>query len=64
MERQREREKKKNKNIKERIFNEVVKKKKKRMFRGCLVSDFKPLFSVFKQHFTYFNALFYPHVFP
>ena len=27
MERQREREKKKNKNIKERIFNEVVKKK-------------------------------------
>ena len=33
-------------------------------FRGCLVSDFKPPFSVFKQHFTHFNALFHPHIFP
>ena len=32
--------------------------------RGCLVCIFKQQFSVFKQHFTYFNALFYPHVFP
>ena len=31
---------------------------------GCLVCNFKQLFSVFKQHFTYFNALFHPHVFP
>ena len=30
----------------------------------CLVCDFKQQFSVFKQHFTYFNALFHPHVFP
>ena len=34
------------------------------IYRGCLVSDFKPPFSVFKQHFTHFNALFHPHVFP
>ena len=32
--------------------------------RGCLVYVFKQQFSVFKQHFTYFNALFHPHVFP
>ena len=31
---------------------------------GCLVCDFKQLFSVFKQHFTHFNALFHLHVFP
>ena len=31
--------------------------------RGCLVCDFKQPFSVFKQHFTHFNALFHPHVF-
>ena len=37
MERQREREKKKNKNIKERIFNEVV-KKKNRMFNVWYVT--------------------------
>ena len=30
---------------------------------GCLVSDFKPPFSVFKQHLTHFNALFHPHIF-
>ena len=32
--------------------------------RGCLVCVFKQQFSVFKQHFTYFNTLFHPHVFP
>ena len=32
--------------------------------RGCLVYIFKQQFSVFKQHFTHFNALFHPHVFP
>ena len=32
--------------------------------RGCLVCSFKQPFSVFKQHFTHFNALFHPHVFP
>ena len=32
--------------------------------RGCLVCDFKQLFSIFKQHFTHFNTLFHPHVFP
>ena len=32
--------------------------------RGCLVCDFKQQFSVFKQHFTHFNVLFHPHVFP
>ena len=34
------------------------------MFRGCLVCNFKQPFSVFKQHFTHFNVLFHPHVFP
>ena len=29
-----------------------------------MVYNFKQQFSVFKQHFTYFNALFHPHVFP
>ena len=29
----------------------------------CLVCVFKQSFSVFKQHFTYFNTLFHPHVF-
>ena len=33
-------------------------------FRGCLVYIFKQQFSVFKQYFTHFNALFHPHVFP
>ena len=33
-------------------------------FRGCLVNGFKQPFLVFKQHFTHFNALFHPHVFP
>ena len=32
--------------------------------RGCLVRVFKQPFSIFKQHFTYFNAFFHPHVFP
>ena len=32
--------------------------------RGCLVCVFKQPFSVFKQHFTYFNTIFHPHVFP
>ena len=30
---------------------------------GCLVCVFKQPFSIFKQHFTHFNILFYPHVF-
>ena len=34
-----------------------------RSLRGCLVNDFKQSFLIFKQHFTHFNALFYPHVF-
>ena len=29
-----------------------------------MVCVFKQPFSVFKQHFTYFNILFHPHVFP
>ena len=29
-----------------------------------MVYVFKQQFSVFKQHFTHFNALFHPHVFP
>ena len=33
------------------------------LIRGCLVCDFEQPFSVFKQHFTYLNALFHPHVF-
>ena len=33
-------------------------------FRGWLVCVFKQLFSIFKQHFTHFNTLFHPHVFP
>ena len=35
-----------------------------RKIRGCLVCIFKQPFSVFKQYFTHFNALFHPHVFP
>ena len=31
-----------------------------RVLGGCV---FEQPFLVFKQHFTYFNALFYPHVF-
>ena len=42
-----------------RIFSKNVKG-----LRGCLVYIFKQQFSVFKQHFTHFNALFHPHVFP
>ena len=34
-----------------------------RKLKGCLVCNFKQPFSVFKQHFTHFNALFHPHVF-
>ena len=34
------------------------------IFGGCLVCNLKQPFSVFKQHFTHFNALFHPHVFP
>ena len=39
-------------------------KKKKKKLRGCLVGVSKQQFSIFKQHFTYFHTLFYPHVFP
>ena len=35
-----------------------------RPLRRCLVCVFKQSFSVFKQHFTHFNTLFHPHVFP
>ena len=31
--------------------------------RECLVCNFKQLFLVFKQYFTYFNTFFHPHVF-
>ena len=40
------------------------KNKRDEFLRGCLVCNFKQLFSVFKQHFMHFNALFHPHVFP
>ena len=33
-------------------------------FWGCLVYVLKQQFSVFKQHFTHFNAFFHLHVFP
>ena len=33
-------------------------------FWPCLVHYFKHMFSVFKQHYKYFNTLFHPHVFP
>ena len=33
------------------------------VLRGCLVYVLKQQFSIFKQHFTHFNALFHPHVF-
>ena len=33
-------------------------------YRTRLVHMFKHMFSVFKQHYTYFHTLFYPHVFP
>ena len=32
--------------------------------RACLVHVFKHMFSVFKQHYTYFHTFFHPHVFP
>ena len=35
-----------------------------KIVRGRLVCVFKRPFLVFKQHFTHFNALFHPHVFP
>ena len=31
---------------------------------GHLVQEFKYMFSVFKQHYTYFHTFFHPHVFP
>ena len=34
------------------------------VLKGCLVCIFKQPFSVFKQYFTHFNTLFYPHIFP
>ena len=47
-------------------YNNYNKKKqqKRKGLRECLVCVFKQPFSVFKQHFTHFNALFHPHVFP
>ena len=32
--------------------------------RGCLLHNFKHMFSVFKQHYTYFHTIFHLHVFP
>jgi len=32
--------------------------------RGCLVHPLKHIFSIFKQHYTYFYTLFHPQVFP
>ena len=34
-----------------------------RKLRECLVCVFKQPFLIFKQYFTHFNTLFYPHVF-
>ena len=34
------------------------------MFRPCLVCEFKHMFLVFKQHYTYFHTLFYSYIFP
>ena len=31
--------------------------------RACLLCEFKHTFSHFKQHYTHFHTLFYPHVF-
>ena len=31
---------------------------------GCLVHSLKHIFSVFKQHYTYFHTFFYSQVFP
>ena len=31
--------------------------------KGCLICIFKQLFSVFKQHFTYFHTFFHLYVF-
>ena len=33
------------------------------MLRSCLVHQFKHMFLVSKQHYTYFYILFYPHIF-
>ena len=41
----------------------LKKKQTNKQHRGCLVCVLKQQFSVFKQHFTYFNIFFYPHVF-
>ena len=47
-----------------KIFSLQNEEKTEWRLRGCLVYVFKQPFSVFKQHFMYFNTLFYPHVFP
>ena len=36
---------------------------KMEILRGCLVHNFKHMFSVFKQCYTHFYIFFYPHVF-
>ena len=36
----------------------------KQILRPHLVREFKHMFSVFKQHYTYFYTLFHPHLFP
>ena len=40
------------------VFLEKEKEKKKEKVQACLVNVFTKSFSVFKQHFTYFNAFF------
>ena len=53
------------------LRHQKKKKKKKREVykeneksRARLVHVFKHMFSIFKQHYTYFHIHFYPHVFP
>ena len=50
--------------VAESVIEEKKKGSKQRRRLRCLVYAFKQPFSVFKQHFTYFNTLFYPRVFP
>ena len=49
-------------NITCRIKSVGKKSLKSSQLRRCLICVFKQLFSVFKKHFTYFYALFYPHI--
>ena len=57
-------EKKRKKNTGARGGNAIQTPSLSLDFKGCVVHHFKQPFSVFKQHYTYFHILFYPHVFP